>query len=360
MLNRFDRYSSFLFWGYFLGSILIFTTLFLAVDAMSTLVKYKGLSGEVVASYYFYFLPEVLHKMLPVACVLGVVLTLSNLNRNNELVALYASGMSLFRISFPLLVSTVLICLFSLILSDKILPQATKQKNYIFYTLLEKTPGKFSTVKTDRIWYRSKNAIFNIKTLNVQGTKAQGLTLYFLSEDWDLLQMLTAKEVELNGSQWLLKNGSITLLNADSSFPLSSQFKSKKIVMSEDSKDLQSSGQTSEMLSQKELAQFISKNKVAGLDTLRYEVDYHSKFGFAFAGLVMALLGIPFSVTRARTGGSMANIGICLALVFAYWILYSSGLTLGQHGHLPPVLAAWAPNFIMGGLAVWILIKSKK
>jgi lipopolysaccharide export system permease protein len=163
--------------------------------------------------------------------------------------------------------------------------------------------------------------------------------------------------VDLKGSQWELLDGSVTLFTEDSSFPLTSSFKSKTIVMGEDAKDLSSTGNTSDVLSLTELSEFIRRNKAAGLDTLKYEVDYHSKYGFAFAAIVMCLLGIPFSVSKARSGGTMMNVGICLGLVFVYWIFYSSGLTLGQHGQVPPLLAAWAPNLLMGGMAGLVLLK---
>ncbi|RYZ61466.1 MAG: LptF/LptG family permease, partial [Proteobacteria bacterium] len=101
-------------------------------------------------------------------------------------------------------------------------------------------------------------------------------------------------------------------------------------------------------------------NKDAGLDTIRYEVDYQSKYSFAFAGLVMCLLGIPFSVGKARSGGTMMNVGIVILLVFGYWILYSSSLTLGSHGHLTPILAAWAPNLFMAGLSYFFLLRLKR
>lgn len=310
--------------------------------------------------FYLYSFPELIQRLLPVACLLGVILTLTSLNKANELVALFASGMSLMRISFPMLVGVVLFSLLSFLAGDKIIPKSSTQKNYIYYYDIKKEPHRFSTIKTDKIWYRSKNSIYNIKTLNSKGDRAQGLTMYFFSEDWDLVQMISAREVNMSGPQWELENGAVTIFTKDSSFPLTSQFKTKKITMSEDSKDLQSAGQTAEMMSQKELAHFIERNKDAGLDTVAYEVDYHAKFGFALSGLVMCLLGIPFSVGRARGGGTMLNVGICLGLVFAYYVLYSSGLTLGQHGTIPPIVAAWAPNVLMAGLGLVLLKRLKR
>ncbi|MGZ3770596.1 MAG: LPS export ABC transporter permease LptG [Bdellovibrio sp.] len=359
-MNRIDRYTSWLFWGYFFGGLLVFLTIFTAVDAMSTMADYKNVAPSALLNYYIYSFPEIISKLLPVACLLGTILTLSSLNKANELVALFSSGLSLIRISTPILIWVCLISAVGYWSSDRLIPQATKQKNYVLYYDLKKEPTRFSTIKTDKIWYRSKNSIFNIKTLNAKGDGAQGLTMYFFNDTWDLVQMITARQVSIKGTQWRLENGAVTVFTKDSSFPLTSQFKQKNIVMSEDSKDLQSAGQTADMMSQKELEHFIKKNKDAGLDTVAYEVNYHSKISFAFAGLVMCLLGIPFSVGRARSGGTMLNIGICLALVFAYYVFYSSGITLGQHGTVPPVAAVWTPNVVMAVLALVLLKRLKR
>ena len=172
--------------------------------------------------------------------------------------------------------------------------------------------------------------------------------------------MLTAGSVLMNGSQWILQNGSVTVFSEDSSFPLNDRFLEKTIVMSEEAQDLRSTGQTSDLLTQKELARFINKNKEAGLDTIKYEVDFHSKFSFALAGLVMSLLALPFCVSKTRGGGIMLNIGICLGLVVVYWIFFSSSQTMGQHGQLNPIIAAWMPNIIMSGLGATFLLRLKR
>jgi lipopolysaccharide export system permease protein len=359
-LNRIDRYTAGLFLGFFLGGILVIVTLFIAVDAMSTLVTYKGVSTSVLLNYYLYQIPEIVQKMIPVACLGGVIMTLSTMNRNNELVALFAAGMSLLRVVMPMLLLVMLISAAGFFVGDRVVPTMTRQKNYLFYHEIKKNPAMYSTVKTDRIWYRSKNAIFNIKTLSAKGDVAQGLTVYFFNDDWDLMQMISAKDVVLNGTQWVLKNGSVTVFAKESSFPLTSQFKTKTIVMSEDAKDLQGTGQTSDTLTQAELRRYIDKNREGGLDTLRYEVDYHSKFSFAFSGLVMCLLGIPFSVAKGRSGGAMISIGIALALVFGYYILYSSGLTLGQNGALSPIVATWGPNVLMASFGLLLMRRLKR
>jgi len=336
---------------YFLGGLIVFVTIYIAIDALGMMVEYKSINMSVWLAYYGYSIPDIVYRMVPVASVLGVVFTLTALGKANELVAMYSIGMSLVRICVPMLVLVCLLCGFELLIGDRVSPNFAKQKNFVFYHEIKKNPSLYSMVNNERIWYRSHDTIFNIKTLNEKAKKAQGLTLYYFNENWDLIQMITAKEVDLLGSNWLLHEGSVTLFTEDSSFPLTSQFKQKTVVMGEDSKDIGASANTSEMLSLDELSHFIKKNKEAGLDTVRYEVDYQSKYSYSLAALVMALLGIPFSVGRARSGGAMMSLGLCLALIFSFWIFYTSSITLGNYGHLPPFIAAWAPIVVMSALA---------
>lgn len=360
MMNRIDRYIMSLFAFYFLAGLLVFISLFIGVDAMTNIVSFEGISSEVWFRYYLFSLPEVVYRMVPVACLIGTIFTISTLNRANELVALFTMGLSLVRITLPLLILITLVGGFQLFLSDQVMPSFAKSKNFTYYHEIRRNPALYSIVRTNRIWYRSKDMLFNIKTLNPDTKKAQGLTLYQLDDRWNLQQMITADEVELGSANWILRNGSVTIFEEESSFPLTSEFKTKTIAVAEDSKDIANSAHTSDILSLKELSQYIQKNKEAGLDTLRYEMDFHSKFGYAAAALVMSLLGIPFSISSARSGGVFANLGICLGLVFIYWTFYSSAQAMGSHGYLGPIWAAWIPNLSTAALGYFLIRRMKR
>ncbi len=355
MFSIIDRYVLKMFLGFFLGGLLVFVTLFFAVDAMSKLVQFADALPMVLVKYYAFYIPEVINQMIPVACLVGTLFTLATMNKNNELVALFSAGMSLLRVSLPILVGVLLISGANFFMADRLLPTFAKKKNYIFYVELKKNPSLYSMVKTNRIWYRSKNTLYNIKTLNQEANSAQGLTLYYFDDDWNLVQMMTAAQVFFKGSNWELEDGSVTLFTEESSFPLTSDFKKKSIVMGEDSKDLESTSGSTETLSLHDLSEFIHKNKEGGLDTIKYEVDYQAKYSGLFTGLVMSLLGIAFSMRRARSGGSLVSVGICLALVFFYWVFYNSSLTLGGHGVVWPSVAAWTPNLVMASMALLLL-----
>jgi len=350
-----DRYILKLFLGYLLGGIVVFVTLFLAVRFLTSALEYPTATTTMLVRFYGLQLPAIIYQLAPVACLMATLFTFSSLHKANELVALFSAGVSLFRLSVPVLAMAGFLAGGLYFLSDQIIPRFNQKKNYVEYVEIQNKPALYSTVKTNRIWYRSENVLFNIKTLNPEAKKAQGITLYYFDNDWNLVQLITAQDVDMTSEKWNLKNGFVTLFATESSFPLTKPFDSKLITMNENLGDIQTSSNSSEIMSVHELNRFIDHNREAGLDTVRYEVDYQSKFGFAFTPIIMAFLGIPFSVSRSRQGGAMLNVGVCIGLAFAYWALYSSCITLGQQGAVPPILAAWAANILMGMLSVYLL-----
>ena len=355
-----DRYILKLFFLYLAAGVLVFVTLFLTVDAMSFVVKNADAGAGVLLRYYAFRTPEIVYQLLPVACLMATLFTLSTLNKTNEMTALFSMGMSLRRVVTPILGSVALVSVLAFFVGDQLLPRLIQKRHYVELVEIKKRPGLYSTVKTNKIWFRTENILYNIKTLRPETLSAQGITLYYFDPAWELTQLITAKSVQMKGTLWELKDGLVTLFASESSFPLTKSFDEKTITMNEDLKDIQSTSNSSEQMTLKELGRFIERNKEAGLDTLSYEVDYHAKFGFAFAAFVMSLVGIPFSVQRARQGGSAISMGICLALAFLYWISYSSGLTLGEHGVVPPVLAAWGPNILATAAAIYLFRRLKR
>lgn len=355
-----DRYIGRTFLGFFLAGLIVFVTIFLAVDAMSFALRYSEAGLGPLIRYYFYFMPTVVYQMIPVACLLATVFTMASLNRANELVALYSVGLGLIRVSIPILSLVAIIGLVSFAVSDQLLPRFAQRKNYVEYVEIKKRPGLYSTVNTNKIWYRSENILFNIKTLDAEAARAQGLTLYYFDSAWNLVQMITSREVQIDKTLWKLHDGTVTLFAGEGSFPLTKSFSEKSVEMNGDVADIGATANSSEVMSLGALSKFIARNKEAGLDTIRYEVDYFSKFGFATASLVMSLLGIPFSVRRQRSGGHVMSIGLCLALAFSYWALYSLGVTLGHHGTLPPILASMGPSALMGAAGTWLLLRLKQ
>jgi lipopolysaccharide export system permease protein len=347
------------FWIFFLSGLIVFSLIFLVSDFLSNSGQFQQVSRLEIAQFYFYMLPEIVYRMIPVASLVGVIFTLTQLQRTNELMALFSLGVSLWQVGGVLLFWAGVTSGLALFAGDQWVPKATQHKNSLYYNRIQKNPGLYSVVKTGRIWYKVRDTIFYIQSLNPATNTAEGLKMFIIGPDWQLLQMIEARKVELKKDTWVLKEGINTIFTPNSEFPVTRPFKEKTISMGEEASSLAETAKPSEVLSMSELRRFIARNKEAGLDTLRYEVDYFGKWSFAFAGCIMSLLAIPFGVKRGRSSGFMSSIGVVLGLVFLYWTLYSSGLALGYYGRIPAFFAAVVPSVGMLLFGIWSIQRTK-
>ena len=213
-----DRYILKLFLLYLLAGALVFVTLYLTVQAMTFALSHEDVATTVTIRYFLVQVPWIVYQLMPVCCLMSTLFTLSSLNRTNELVALFSIGMSLARIAAPD-PGDGGSDLGGRIFCGRPGPAASEsEKNYIEYVEIDKRPGLYSTVKTNKIWFRSENILFNIKTLNPQTKTAQDITLYYFDPNWELTQLISASNVEMKDNQWQLKNGLVTLLPKRAAF----------------------------------------------------------------------------------------------------------------------------------------------
>jgi len=74
--------------------------------------------------------------------------------------------------------------------------------------------------------------------------------------------------------------------------------------------------------------------------------------------VVMTLLAIPFGVSTGRRG-ALYGIGLGIVLALSYWILIGAFVALGRGGLLPPIIAGWAPNVLVLGIASYLVLRAR-
>jgi len=356
MLSIIDKYIVRIFLTYFLSGLFIFIALFFVTDFISKFSRYDT-TVQTLFKFYGYYLPEIVYQMLPVAILLASILTISSLSRNNELIAFFASGVSIYRICTPIILLVCLLCGLSYFLGDKVIPHFAKQKEIIKIKEIKKRDYiiKRMTGIKNNVWYRSGDLLVNLDSMDLSSNIGLGVSLFYFSPDWELQKVIKAPKAKLGSGSWELFDVSETLFSTESSFPSRHTYLSKVIEMNKKLSDLKIEDLAVESMTVKQLKNFITRNKKTGLNTASYEVDYYSKFSFAMAALLLVLMSIPFGVSKRRSGGGLASIGICLGIVLGFWLFYSFSLNLGKSGILYPVIAAWLPNFIILALALFML-----
>jgi lipopolysaccharide export system permease protein len=222
---------------------------------------------------------------------------------------------------------------------------------------MQNRPDFFLDIKMDKVWYRSRNMIYNLQRFDPQTKTIFGMSVYTFDDQFNLIQVVNAETANFTGEKWRLKKGSITLFDAEDPFPLSHTFAEKEMFISETPKDFQEIEKEVDGLTLNELDRYIRRMKGAGAQTKRFEVKYHSRLSLAFIPIVMGFLAVPFSVGSRREGGIAKDLALCLGLTFFYWLFYSIGLSLGTNGALPPWLAAWLPSTVFVALAATLIAR---
>src|SRR5262249_3380638 len=113
-----------------------------------------------------------------------------------------------------------------------------------------------------------------------------------------------------------------------------------------------------EVMSYRELSEYIGNLEAAGFQAKRYLVDLYSKLSFPLINLVMVLVAIPLSLQSPR-GGRLFGVGLALAIMAAYPVVHYAALAFARANLLPPFIAAWTANAIFFGIGSSLFLRAR-
>jgi lipopolysaccharide export system permease protein len=342
-----DRYLLREFGKSFLLIVLAFMSLFLIVDFFEKIrmLLSNNASASQMASYFFFRMPFIISQIIPPSVLLSCLVTFNALSRHSEIVAMKANGVSLYRTSIPVMIASVLICCVAFIFNEFITPYSNQKADDVkFIDIQKKQPqGSF---KQNQIWYRGNHAIYNFKIFDPDGNQLKGITINYLDNEFHLTMRIDAERAEWQKDRWIFHNLLVTRYGGE--FPSLEKIPSQVIDIPEKPSDFIAVQKDSDKMGYLELEKYAKKLKSEGYDATKYMVDLHGKIAFAFVSIILAVIGISFSLIRsARSGGIAISIGAGTAIGFSYWVIYALFISLGHSGTLPPALSAWSANIIL-------------
>lgn len=351
-MDTLDRFLIREFFLYLVVVLVGLTSLYLGIDFLS---KFWSSHTPIATTsvLYSYKIPETLQRFVPVASLMATLLVLTNMSRQNEILALYTGGIGIIRIASTLIAIIAVVCTVSFLTFDKLTPLFAK-KHLLLSRGLDPNDDQLLTSKQGRFWYRSGNLVYKVGRFSPDQNTLEDLNVYILSPSSQLVQRIRAKKATYVNDDWILEDGFIVMYPQDTHYPVSKPFKTKRGIIPEKPVDFKSFEIIEETMELKELRRFINKNKTYGLDTTIQQVNYHERLALVFAPLIFVLLGIPFATNPLRTHSTAKSVGFCFLLVFIYLLSFRFSLSLGKGGQLPPFVAGWAPNvfFLVGAVLV--------
>jgi lipopolysaccharide export system permease protein len=318
-------------------------------DFPSSQVLYRGVLG----------LPQIFLQIAPPAVLAGTVITLSGLSRTGELTAFFSLGYGRQRIMAVLTATVLVLCSLLLGFQDRLAPLFVRKRTLYHWQVMRKRPDFFLDFKKNKIWYRSRNLIFNLKIFDPEKKTIYGMSVYTLDEKFRLVQLLDAERGVYTENGWKLLDGTVTVFDEGKEFPFSQTFKEKDVPIAETPQDFKEIEREVDTLSLIDHWSYIRRSAAAGVNTNSIETSFHARIATCFIPLVMGLLGVPFAMGSRRAGGLGRDLAVAFAVTFFYWLFYSLGLSLGKTGTFSPVLAAWGPSVIFLSLAVLLIQRDR-
>jgi len=341
---------------YFILVLLGLSVLFLAVDFVSK-VWSISLPVNKVLTLYLYKVPEALRQFVPVASLMATLLVVSTMSKQNEVIALYASGISTFRMACTFISVVAAISAISFVVFDPLVPTLEK-KRQMLEKGIESTESNILDFNRDRFWYRSGSVIYNVGHFDQKKGVLEDINLFMLTPSGGISQRVRAKKATFADNDWTAEDGFKTTY-PETHFPTVKTFTSERGLIPEKPTDYKTLEVQPETMRLRELRRFISRNKSYGLDTTRQQVSYHERISMVFTPIIFVLLGIVFALKPLKTQSVAKGVGFCFLVVFIYLIIFRLMVSVGKGGYLPPIIAGWTPNFIFLGLASIMIWKRK-
>lgn len=336
----------------FFGLLLVFAivTFFERID---NIYEHKK-SIMLLLEFIRYSTPDFIRYILPASALTTALLSLGLLTKFNEVTAMKACGVSVYRLILPVVVLAVIGSFFSFYIQENIVPYSNKKAEETWHKITDVPPRSYSYL--DRRWVlgKDRSRIFHYNYFDPQKSVFSELSIYdFDSSSWSLQRRIYAEKARLG--EGLLMLADCWLREFSGGAPAKYEKKEKMNIDLVEGRDyFLKEYKEPDQMSYGELRQYVKELEERDFNTVRFKVDLQSKMSFPLACLVMTLLGIPFAFSMGRRG-ALVGIGLSIAISMVYWGAIGIFEGFGYLNYLNAFLAAWGPNLIFGLGGLYLL-----
>ncbi len=361
-----NRYVSRQFLILFCYGIALASVVVIVGDLMTTLERYIRLKPglRLILMHFVYRTPPFVYQGLHLVMLMSTILLFVGLSRSNELTALKACGVSLYRASLPVFGLALLISMTSLGFQEYVMPWMNRRAVEIDEAKIKRRTMPELRKRTE-IWYRGRedgaaeSRIYHIGLLDPGSQQMNNVTILSLGSDFTIRRRWDARDMRWMDSAeaWRLATGVRREFRSGQP-DRAETFREQTVKLPERYQDFAQVPRAPDVMSYRELKEYINRLQDAGHNVAKYIVDLQSKIAFPLANPIMVLVGIPFALQSPR-GGRIIGIALCLTLGLAYFIVHSAAVALARTEILPPLVAAWSANALFATLGLYLYLRAR-
>jgi LPS export ABC transporter permease LptF/LPS export ABC transporter permease LptG len=297
--------------------------------------------------YLWFRMPEIIFFVLPVATLTASLLSLGLLAKFNEVTAMKAAGISLRRISAPVVVLALFAVGIAFLVQERLLPASNLRAEEIVNRINDLPPRSYSFPNRHWILGRNKDRIYHFEFFDAPSSAFRRLSLFdFDLESWSLRRWIYAETASLGEKELVIQGGWIREFpgGGEGLFVVPDGW---KLVIPETGSYFFKERKAPSAMSIRELRSYTREVREMGFRAARLRVDLGTKIAFPLVSLVMALVALPFAFSLGKRG-TLVGVGLAVVIAAVYWGGVAIFRSLGTNEFLPPVLAVWGPHLLFG------------
>ena len=311
----------------------------------------------IVINYFRYLTPYLVFNLAPLGALVSVLVTLGIMSKNNEIVAIKASGISLHRLVIPLLVAGVVLAGAMLLVNETYLPYANQRQDALRNQIKGRPPQTYTHPQR---WIFGENSkIYNYDLFSPLQNLFGGLSVLEIDPaTFNVRRRIFATRAHWSASQkiWLLESGWVRDFSGGS-ITRFDQFNVQAFPeLTEPPEYFNREVRQAFQMNWSELNRYIEDLRHAGFDVAGLSVQWHVKIAYPLIAPVSMLLAIPFAFL-VGSRGAIGGVSIGIAIGIGYWSIARLMEAMGGVGQLPPFLAGWSPDLIFFFIGLYFFFK---
>jgi LPS export ABC transporter permease LptG len=317
-----------------------------------------------VGAYLVNLTPSMIYSIAPLAVLIAVLVTFGVLNRNSEIVAMKATGISLYRLVIPVVSISAILALSLFLFDEFYLPQANRRQEQLRSAIKGRPPQTF--LHPEQKWIFGQQdpggpgRIFYYQFFDPDRNEFANLSVFeFDPHTFALSRRIFAGKVfwDADKGSWRFQNG------WERKFSGSNQTEFREFInttfpeIREEPGYFKKESLQSQEMNFGQLEGYIRDLRQSGFDTMRLRVALWHKLAYPLVAVIMAVIAIPFALSMGRRG-SLTGIAVAIAVALAYWVIDGLFGAMGNVNYLPAPLAAWSSDVLFGLAGGYLLLRT--
>jgi LPS export ABC transporter permease LptG/LPS export ABC transporter permease LptF len=317
-----------------------------------------------VGDYLINLTPLFFYQLAPLAVLIAVLVTFGVLNRNSEIIAMKATGISLYRLVVPIVsIAAILsVCLF--LFDQFYLPQANKRQDALLNVIKGKPPQTVTHPEQNWIFGQPNKGepgrIFYYRFFDVDRDEFANISVFEFDPATFALtrRIFAAKAVwDPDIDSWRFEKGWENDIQGDHASDYREFKETSFSEIHEDPQYFTREERQAQEMNFGQLDRYISDLRQSGFDTMKLRVALWRKLSYPLVAVVMAVLAIPFALSMGRRG-SLTGIAVAIGVALTYFVVESLFGSLGNVNYLPAALAAWSSDVLFGLVGGYLLLRT--